>query len=456
MSLGGRLRATLVSLATLGVALAVASPAIAETTAPPTPIELFNGYRSCSTDVNSPTYLSGSGGVLIEGLSQDTSDTHLTEQFQVWPVSDPTQKTTLSDQFVSSGFEGWVTVPAGALSDGQTFAWQAQAVGAGGSSEWSAPCYFTVDDTRPSNAPTITSSNYPTGQQNQGGAPIQVTLGANGVSDVEGYVFSWVGSLPVIGTNIGSHGIPQPTDPYANPAYFARASTLGGSATASLIPPYGSGPMTLTVASLDRAYNMSSVATYTTYVKPTTPTIKQLVPNPDFGKQTEFLLKPDPGLQAASPVVGYTVRFSGQTDQTINVKASADGTAEVRVTLDGTWGDFMFVSSKSADGWVSDNAFWGDQGDTAPAVSSDVYLENQSSGGVGVPSTFTFDSPVKHVVSYTYSFNFGQTVTVKAGANGTAQINWSPDQSGFYDLEVYATTKDGLELAPYDYFFIVN
>lgn len=457
MSLGGRLRAALVSLATLGVALAVASPAIAESAAPSTPTELFNGYRSCSTDVNSSTYLSSFGGVIIEGLSQDTSDTSITERFQVWPVSDPTQKTTLSNQFVVSGFEGWVRVPAADLSDGQTFAWQAQAEGTGGASDWSQPCYFRVDDTRPSNAPTITSSNYPTGQLNQGGAPVQVTLGANGVSDVEGYVFSWVGSLPVAGgASVGSHGIPQPVDPYADTAYFARASALGGSATASLIPPYGSGPMTLTVASLDRAYNESSVATYTIYVKPTTPTINQLVPNPEFGKPTEFLLKPNPGLQAASPVVGYTVRFSGQTDQTINVTASADGTAEVRVTLDGSWGDFMFVTSKSADGWVSDNAFWGDQADTAPTVSSDVYQENRSSGGAGVPSNFTFTSQVKHVVSYTYSFNFGPAVTVEAGGGGAAQISWTPEQSGFYDLEVYATTKDGLELAPYDYYFNVG
>lgn len=458
ISLGGRFRATLVSLATLGLALAVASPATAATAAPPTPIDLFNAYQPCSTDVHSPNYLWGDHGVLIEGLSQDTSDTLLTEQFQVWPVSDPTQTTTLSNPYVSSGFEGSVTVPADDLSDGQTYAWQAQAVGAGGTSAWSATCYFTVDDTAPSNPPTITSSNYPQGQLDQGGAPVQVTLGANGVSDVAGYVFSWTGTLPAAGVaNIGSYGIPQPVDPYTDTAYFARASTLGGSATVSLIPPYGAGPMTLTVASLDRAYNKSSVATYSIFVKSTAPTITQLVPNPQFGKQTEFHLQPNPGLQAASPVVSYTVHFYGQTQQTINVKASANGTAEVPVTLDDATGDdFMFATSKSADGWVSDNAFWGDTIDTTPTVSSNVYLENQSSGGVGVPGTFTFAPKVKNIVSYTYSFNFGQTVTVNAGGDGVAQISWTPDQSGFCDLEVYATTRDGLQLAPYDYIFSVN
>ncbi|WP_460356597.1 hypothetical protein [Actinoallomurus acanthiterrae] len=343
------------------------------------------------------------------------------------------------------------------MSDGQTYAWQAQAVGEGDPSAWSAPCYFTVDNTRPSNPPTISSSNYSQDGLNQGGAPVQVTLGSNGVSDVAGYVFSWVGTLPVAGgANIGSHGIPEPIDPYTNTAYFARASTLGGSTTLSLIPPTGAGPMTLTVASLDRAYNESSEATYRISVKSTAPTIKQLDPNPEFGEQTEFLLQPDPGLQAASPVVGYTVRFSGQTDQTINVKASADGTGTVRVTLDGSMEDSMFVTSKSSDGWVSDSTFWNHTFDTTPTVSSDVYRENQSSGGVGVPSTFTFAPKVKHIVSYTYSFNYGQTVTVDAGDDGAAKINWTPSQGGFYDLEVYATTRDGLQVTPYDYYFTVS
>src|SRR5258708_26237998 len=108
MFLGGRLRATLVCLATLGVALAVASPALAAPAAPPTPIDLFNGYQSCSTDVKSPIYLWGGSGVLIEGLAQDPSNSspQLTEQFKVWPVSDPTHTTTLSNDYVSSRFEG--------------------------------------------------------------------------------------------------------------------------------------------------------------------------------------------------------------------------------------------------------------------------------------------------------------------------------------------------------------
>lgn len=76
--------------------------------------------------------------------------------------------------------------------------------------------------------------------------------------------------------------------------------------------------------------------------------------------------------------------------------------------------------------------------------------------GAGVPGTFTFAPKVKGVASYTYSFNWGPATTVKAGAQGVAQISWTPSQSGWYDPEVCATTKDGIQLAPYDYYFTVN
>lgn len=460
MSTGGRSRATVVSLATLGLGLALASPATAAT-APSTPIDLFNGYRHCSTDVNSPAYLSNLGGVIIEGLSPatDAPPTYLTEQFQVWSEDDPTQATTYSDQYARPGDEASVRVPESDLTDGRTYAWRAQAVGTDGASGWSDTCYFRVDATRPSNAPTITSANYHEGEWNQGGAPVQFTFDASGVDDVEGYVFSWSGTsgFPVIGATLGEHGIPEPEDPYSHPDIFVRASALGGPATVNLIPPAGeSFSLTLTVASLDRSYNRSPAATYNFYVNSTEPTIEQSTPDLEFDEPAKFLLRPEPGLQAASPVTGYTVRFSGQTDKTIDVKASADGTAHVRLKLDGTLYNDLTVTSKSADGWVSESAYWNHTFDTTPTVGSDAYPENQSAGGVGVPGTFTFSPKVKHIVSYTYSLNYGPEVTVNAGLGHAAKVTLTPDQSGFNDLQVYATTADGLRLQPYDYYFTVN
>ena len=459
VSLRGRSRAAFIALAALGLALATTAPAIAASSGPPTPIDLFNNFQACSTDANSPLYVDARSELPLEALSQDTADSpFVTEQFQVFPVSDPSQVINLSDQFALPGIEQSVSVPGSDLTDGVTYVWQVQTVAASGTSALSAPCYFTVDDTSPSSVPTVASSNYPSGQRNQGGAPIQLTFGANGVSDVAGYVFSWNGSLPVAGiANIGPDGIPQPVDPYtADPSNFAAASTLGGSATVSLVPPTDTGLLVLTVASLDRAFNESPPTTFFVFVKPDAPTVSQQNPNVQFDKKAEFHVTPDPGLEAASPVTSYTVQFFGQTSQTFTIKASADGSAEFGVTLDSAVGDFVEVSSTSADGWVSQNSFWNFQVDTTPTVSSDVYLENQTSGGVGVPGTFTFAPKVKGITSYTYGFSDGTGGTVATHNNGTAQITFTPTQSGFYFLDVFGTTKDGLQLEDYFYVFFVN
>jgi hypothetical protein len=434
---------------------------MAATSGPPTPIDLFNYYQACSTDANSPAFLDARGpsGLPLEALSPGTADLIVTEQFQVWPVSDPAQVLTFSNQYALTGIEGAVSVPASDLADGQTYAWDVQTVAASGTSALSATCYFTNDETPPSSVPTVTSSNYLPGQRNQGGAPIQLTFGANGVSDVAGYVFSWFGTLPVVTTPIGPDDIPQPTDPYtSDPSNFAAASALGGSATVNLVPPPGAdtGLMILTVASLDRALDESPPTTFEIFVQPDAPTVTQLNPNIPFDKNAEFRITPDPGLEAASPVVSYSVNVQGQTSQTLTVKASADGTAEFGLTLNDPVGEVVTVTSTSADGWVSQHWLWFDSLDTSPTVSSDVYLENQTSGGMGVPGTFTFAPKIKGITSYTYGFSDGTGGTVSANGTGTAQITWTPSQSGFYFLDVYGTTKTGIQLMDYFYIFSVN
>ncbi len=64
---------------------------------------------------------------------------------------------------------------------------------------------------------------------------------------------------------------------------------------------------------------------------------------------------------------------------------------------------------------------------------------------------------MKGVASYTYSFNGGDPVTVKAGDDDQpVSIPWSPTDSGSNYLYVYATTKDGIQLAGSWYWFTVN
>jgi hypothetical protein len=456
------MRVALASLGVLGLALAGASPALAASGTPTTPTELFTDYKFCATDANAPTYVGGRDGVDIRGIPADTDSVNnhfLTAQYRVWPVSDPTQTTTLTRTTVPTGFEGPVTVPATALTDGQTYAWQAQTVAGSDASDWSNPCYFTVDNTRPSAAPAVTSSNYPQDQWDAGGVPVEFTIDANGADDVAGFEFSWQQDLPVPVTAIGAYGIPQPNDPYDDTRYFVRADRLGGSATLHLVPPSPFGPKTLWVRSLDRAGNVSAMTSYDFLVRSTAPTVTPSDPSPQFGDSASLRLTPNPGAQAASPIVSYTVRTSddGQAEKTVTVRAAADGTAKAAVVLDGIYGETVKVTSTSANGWVSDDTTWRAGYDTSPTVSSDVYVENGTSGGAGIPGTFSFASNVKDVVSYTYSFDWGATsVTVPAHGDPPVKIHWTPDAGGFYDLNVFATTKDGTQLAPYDYSFSVN
>jgi hypothetical protein len=460
MSLRARARAGLAAVGALGLALLAAPQAVATDGTPTTPTELFNGYAACSNDVAAPTYVWGSRGVELEGIPGLTDDDGMTlpsVQFQVWPVADPTQITSLTYDFANVGNEAWVTAPTGILTDGQVYAWQAQTVAGTVASDWSAPCYFAVDNTRPSTTPAVTSANYPQDQVSEGGDPVQFTFDANGVNDVEGFEFAWQDPLPVSGVSIGEHGIPQPEDPYADGRYFVRADTLGGSATVNLIPPAGWGRVTLHVVSLDRTGDRSfDEATYSFSVTSGVPTVTPPA-KPRFDQPATFRLTPNAQLQAKSPAASYTVRtLGGEHDQTVQVPADEDGSAMITLKLDGTFGERLYVSSTSANGWVSDTAEWSVSFDTETAVTSDVYAEDETSGGVGVPGTFTFTPKVRNVVSYTYSFNWGDPVTVKARSDQSAHVTWVPEESGFNSLTVNATTADGIQLATKYYYFNVN
>lgn len=138
----------------------------------------------------------------------------------------------------------------------------------------------------------------------------------------------------------------------------------------------------------DRAFNPSESTSYTFLVNTTAPTITPAVPSPEFGDPTMFTFRPDAALQSKSPVVSYSVRTFGgpDGDKSVDVAAAADGTATTELTMDGIYGEHLQVSSKSANGWVSDAASWDIDYDTTPTVASDVYPENGSGGGVGVPA----------------------------------------------------------------------
>lgn len=56
----------------------------------------------------------------------------------------------------------------------------------------------------------------------------------------------------------------------------------------------------------------------------------------------------------------------------------------------------------------------------------------------------------------TYTFDTEPEVTVAAGADGTASVGWTPDSKGSHGVQVYATTRSGIQLSLYSYDFTVD
>lgn len=137
--------------------------------------------------------------------------------------------------------------------------------------------------------------------------------------------------------------------------------------------------------------------------------------------------------------------------------AAADGTAQVTLTLDGPYNEFVPVTSHSANGWTSDQVWWNsDYPDSTPTVTSAEYPENASGGGAGVQGGFAFDANVPDVASYTYTVDYGDPFTVAAEADGTARVDWTPADSGPAEMDVFATTRSGAATATRYYGFTVN
>ncbi len=73
--------------------------------------------------------------------------------------------------------------------------------------------------------------------------------------------------------------------------------------------------------------------------------------------------------------------------RTVEMPAAPNGTAVFPVRL--TEEAHLRVSSRSANGWISDQRWWSGGNAIATEVTSDVYPENRCGGG-GVPGRFTF------------------------------------------------------------------
>ncbi|RCG33185.1 hypothetical protein DQ384_01735 [Sphaerisporangium album] len=233
-----------------------------------------------------------------------------------------------------------VCVPAGQLTDGNTYVWRVRAedqyqpagdidlltdIG-----EWSPWQTFTVDTTPPGQ-PTVSSAVYP---QNATGAPIgtpgEFTLTPGDPSDVVRYEYRF---------SLGS-------------VYGSVPAGADGTATVTFTPTIPV-PMTLTVTAFDRGGNRSPNTVYrfrpSSYPAPAVSSTAYPpgLPAGGVGVPGEFTFAPN----GAKDIAGYRYRLN--SGSVVTVPTGQDGTATATVTPDTADTNTLTVQSVDARGIAS-------------------------------------------------------------------------------------------------------
>ncbi len=383
--------------------------------APDTPTALAVAGKACGPD---PLWV-GAGDFRLTGGVSDPDGGTVSARVALWPVDDPANRWEVVYDHLYSSFS--VGVPPDRVTDNGTYAWQVRAEDAdGGVSAWTEPCRFTVDRTRPSAAPTVSSEAYPEGGGPPGsggdGVPGDFTFTANGVADVVAFQYD--------STSMGYGRV--------------EADQPGGTATVSLTPRRD-GPVDVTVHSIDRAGNRSAGTLYRFWVRATAPVVE--VPwTVTIGEQLAATFA---AVQDGATTFGYRVDEGPE----VTVPVGPDGTAEVRIdtpTSHEMYYHTLYVWSANAQGFrsgVTDRSFEVDPARPAIEVEPGVVLLDQ-------PVEVTFRPSMPGVVSYTYWTyweELSERITVPAGPDGTARVTITPPGVGWVQLQATSTTAAGVE-----------
>lgn len=208
----------------------------------------------------------GNTDVTFGGTFSDPDGGTVKAHFTIWPTGYGSGDNHV-DQTVSvtSGKAAKLVVPRATLAqllkdDGitgaGTYTWFARTEDGSLNSTYSTQCHFVFDGARPSNPPTVASTQFPDGSDGwpadtgQSRTPGTFTLGSGGITDVAKYEY-WTDWDPTVRT--------------------ATPSTSGGSVTLTLTPP-AAGAHALTVRSVDKGGNKSDATSYRFYANgPSTP-----------------------------------------------------------------------------------------------------------------------------------------------------------------------------------------
>jgi hypothetical protein len=223
---------------------ATAKLSVTYNTPPNTPTNLSAAGKTCVTGASRPFI--GTTTPQVKATISDPDSGQVLNAAVYWAPVGAARDTTnrIGQGSLANPSTMTVSIPAGELADGGSYYVQAQAGDGTDLSPWSTTCEFTVDITRPAAPPTVTSADgvYLADGDFHGGVGRTgtFTLGANGIGDVQSYLY----------------GLADP------PTTEVQASTLGGTATVSVTPQFA-GLTTLYVRSKDRAGNLSDIQRYT-------------------------------------------------------------------------------------------------------------------------------------------------------------------------------------------------
>jgi hypothetical protein len=478
--------------------------------APVKPTQLMVNEKACSG------ILPLSRSVTLGATVTDPDDGYLSAEFALWPVDQPDQRTTFAN--TGTGFGGRVSAIAdNFLTEGVTYAWQVRGKDYTDFGPWSAICKLRTDFTAPVAVPTVSSTDYTYDYPGTGGTgiPGNFTVSANGDTDVTGFYYgesettTYVaadrrggkatfrytptssGPVSLRARSVDAAGNSSPSTDYrfwvvsnepdvtctpweafVGEPRLCTFTPRGGGVSGYVyqmdgqseksVPAGADGTATVTVipANADITYRLSVRAKlangYLTsavdeYIRsePGVPVIDVPAEQPMMGSPATFTFHS--GLPGS---VSFTYRWNG--GDPVTVPMEADGTATVTVTAGPSGYNSMSVRSTTAAGYSSGSESASiTVASNQTRVTSVEYPASQSGGGIGIPGTFVFSSPVPGAVSYTYQLR-GVSGTVPAGPDGTASVVYIPTESYVNFVTVTSTFADGSVSEQGGYTFYVS
>ena len=218
---------------------------------PNSPTDRKSDGKACATGAARPYVLSLTPFLAAKHSDPDTDQQSLTTSLYWWALGGKRSET--NKVTMANGNPGAVSkaIPAGRLTDGATYVWQAQTSDGKVSGSSSGTCEFTVDATPPPPPSKITSPDFPTPNTPDGGVGI-------------------LGRFDIFPPTVRPHEVKE----YAytldsgvltqSRTQLARTTDYGAQIS---LPPLHDGPNVLRVWSRDKAGRYSTPLTYTFTVK---------------------------------------------------------------------------------------------------------------------------------------------------------------------------------------------